>query len=100
MPVTPSRICFSTGKLTSGVKKKYSVFPSGVMKGESSAPAVLTSPDTGTGCSYSLEEACGGVASVSGDIFIALAGILVSLSILGRTVRLVSFRQPLRETRI
>src|SRR3989344_4063392 len=78
MPVTLSKSCCVTGTRTSGVKKKYSVEPSGVMNGESSAPAVFIVEGSDTGCSNSLLCSTGGDRSVVGVIFTASFGIVLS----------------------
>ena len=67
----------------SGVKKKVNVLPSGVIKGESSAPAVLIRPGTGTGFSHSSEWSWGGERSSSGNILTAYAGRASSLALAG-----------------
>ena len=54
--------------------------PSGVMKGESSAPAVSMGPGTGTGWSQSLECNTGGWVSFWGEYFGAHEGIEEYLS--------------------
>jgi len=73
--VTPSSNYFSGGTDTSGVKKKYKVLPSGVIYGESSAPAVLIGPSIGIGSCHSLECSTGGKGSRSVVIFTEVAGM-------------------------
>lgn len=83
MPVTPSRSCFSAGTLTLGVKKKYSVLPSGMTNGESSPPAVFIAEDNGIGVIHSVEWRMEGRTSASGVSFIAPSGMALSLVLAG-----------------
>lgn len=58
------------------------------MNAESSAPAVLIGPSTGTGSLYCVESDFGGFVSVWGFILVASVGIALCLE--GRSVELFS----------
>ncbi len=66
-----------------GEKKKNRIFPSGVIKGESSAPALLMGPGSGTGSWKEGSCRTGGAWSWTGSNYTVLGGMAASRSISG-----------------